>query len=84
MLDVLPCRTYTFWDGYISTNMIISNLIITRTLFRALASTAAFKYTWHMHANIVLNCGTCAANLWLIFRCVACVLRSWLHFWYNQ
>jgi hypothetical protein len=49
--------------------MIISNVIMTRTLFRALANTAAFRYTWHMHANIALNLGTCAANLWLIFRC---------------
>lgn len=66
--DADTVRTYTFWDGYISTNMIISNVIMTRTLFRALANTAAFRYTWHMHANIALSLGTCAANLWLIFR----------------
>jgi hypothetical protein len=68
---VLSCRTYTAWDAYISTNMIISNLIMIRTLFRALADPHVLRFTWHMHVNILLNLVTCAANLLLIIRYIA-------------
>lgn len=65
---MLLCRTYTYWDAYISTNMIISNVIMTKMLFRALTDPSVLRYTWHMHVNILLNLVACTANLLLIFR----------------
>jgi hypothetical protein len=40
-----------------------------RTLSKALLDVTALKYTWHMHANILINILSCATMLILIKRC---------------
>jgi hypothetical protein len=49
-------------------HLLVSNMVIARALFRALADTSALVHTWHMHLIMVLNIIACTANLVLIFR----------------
>lgn len=62
------CRTYTSWDAYIATNQLISNIIMMRTLYKALADLSVLKHTWHMHVIILSNLLTCGAHLTFIMR----------------
>lgn len=70
------CRTYTNWDAYLCTNQFVSNLLISRTLLKALADVSVLKYTWHMHLNILLNLITCGAHLAFILRWPFLLLSS--------
>lgn len=59
---------YTNWDAYIATNQFISNSLLTRVWWRALADTSVLRYTWHMHVNMALNLITSAAHVLYIRR----------------
>lgn len=68
-VDACCChRVYTNWDAYIATNQFISNSLLTRVWWRALADMSVLRYTWHMHVNIVVNLITSGAHVLYIRR----------------
>jgi hypothetical protein len=71
---VSPHSAYTSWDTYLSWNQLIANIIIARSIHKALADLSVIKYTWHMHVTFLLNILSTAINLvlalrWVYVRC---------------
>lgn len=79
-----PCcpgahSAYSNWECYTALNRVCANFLMARTLSKALLDMAVLKYTWHMHANILINILSCATMLILFKRCVDVVVCVGLH-----
>jgi hypothetical protein len=69
LLAAVPPRSaYTSWDTYLSWNQLIANIIIARSLHKALADWSVLRFTWHMHVTFLINILSTAMNLVLALR----------------